>query len=662
MRNALKMVMLVLVAVAALPVEAQTAPAVASIDHPARTPSGVVFTAPGGWAQTDAGNLVELKPPEADLWMTLVDVGESPDAEAASAAAWKAWAPDRARSPKLVTARPARDGWDERRVLDYETSPNEKRSMWAIAYRSGKRWTVLIVDGSEGTAEKRAAAIGLAIQSLRPAGYSRESFADKKPHPMDESRIAQLKAFIEQSMKELGVPGASFALTTRQATIYAAGLGVRALGSSMPVDADSSFMIASNTKGLTTLLLAKLVDEGKLEWQQPVEQVYPGFRLGSRETTAKVEVKHLVCACTGLPRKDYEWLFNTAPDTPASETFAQLAATEPTSQFGEVFQYNNLMAAAAGYLGGHLVHPDLEIGQAFDLAMQEKVFGPLGMTATTFDYEKAMAKNWAEPHGDGIDGRPVPMGASGNMFNLSIKPFRPAGGAWSTATDLIKYVRFELNEGRLDDGTHYVSAKNLLQRRVPNVSIGEDKTYGMGLEVDRQYGVEVVHHGGSMFGYKSDILLIPSAGTGAVILTNADDGQILLRPFMRRLLELMYDGKPEASGDVASAATRNLSEIAAERARISVVPAAAAVAALAPEYASPELGSLKVTRDGAGVNFKFRTASSAMGTRKNDDGTISFVSIDPALLFFPLVVGAEAGKAVLIARDGQHEYKFSATK
>jgi CubicO group peptidase (beta-lactamase class C family) len=421
-------------------------------------------------------------------------------------------------------------------------------------------------------------------------------------------------------------------------------------------------MIASNTKGMSTLLLAKLVDEGKIEWTQPVEQVYPAFRLGSRETSAKVEVKHLVCACTGLPRKDMEWLFNTSPQTPATDTFSQLAATEPTSKFGEVFQYNNLMAAAAGYLGGHLVHPELELGQAYDRAMQEKVFGPLGMTATTFDYDKAMSKDWAEPNAVGIDGQPTALGVSGLALNLSIRPFRPAGGAWSTANDLIKYVRFELNEGRLDDGTQYVSTRNLLQRRVPNVPVGEDRTYGMGLQVDRDYGVDVVHHGGSMGGYKSDIMLVPSADIGAVILTNANSGRMLLRPFMRRLLELLYDGKPEAAEDVAASAARNRAELADERARVSVIPDAAAVEALASEYASRELGQLKVTHDRNHVSFKFRTLASSMGTRKNDDGTISFVSVDPTLLYFPLVVSTEGGKPALIVRDGQHEYKFVATQ
>ena len=643
---------------------AQTASASAapSADHPDTTPAGSTFTSPAGWSQADKTRLLQLTSPEGDYWLALVEAGEATDASSAVAAAWQLWAPERSRAPKLVTPRPARNGWDERVVVDYETSPNEKREMQAVAYRSGKSWMVLMMDGSQATAEKRAAAVSLVLQSLRPAGYVRETFAGKAANPMDDARIAQLRAFVADSMKTLGIPGASFAITTRKGTIYSTGLGVRVLGASTPVDADSEFMIASNTKGMSTLLLAKLVDEGKLAWDQPVTELYPAFRLGSAETTAKVKVKSLVCACTGLPRKDFEWLFNTSPRTPPSATFVQLAATEPTSKFGEVFQYNNLMASAAGFIGGHIVHPDLELGQAYDRAMQEKVFGPLGMTATTFDYSKAMSENWAQPYSDGPDGRPADLGSNGRSLNRAVLPYRPAGGAWSTANDLIKYVRFELDEGRLDDGTQYVSAKNLLERRIPNVATGENGTYGMGLMTDSTYGVDVIHHGGSLFGYKSDILLIPSAGIGAVLLTSADDGQLLLRPFQRRLLELLYDGKPEATSDVAAAAARNKGELATEFARISLVPDRDAVAALAGRYSSPELGSLKVTRHGSDVSFAFRTFTSKMGTRKNDDGTISFVTLDPAFLDTPFVVSRNGGKPSLKLLDNQHDYEFTADK
>lgn len=654
--------LLVTTALSPMPAWAQQRAAAAAADQAIATPGGTGFTLPKAWIRAQAGDTVTtVSAPEGDLTIAIVDVGAAADATAAMAAAWKAWRPAEAvRTPKLVSPRAAKDGWDERPVFPYETSPNEKRFIQGAAMRAGQRWTVMIADGSEATFEKRGAAAALVSQSLRPAGYAKESFAGRTARPLDAARIAQLRAFVETSMKELGVPGASFALTDGKRTFYSTGLGVRELGDPTPVDADTQFMIASNTKGMATLLLARLVDEGKIGWEQPVTQVYPPFRLGSAETTSKVLVKHLVCACTGLPRKDFIWLFNTLPTTPASDTFAQLADTQPTSGFGEVFQYNNLMASAAGYVGGHLVHPQWELGRAFDAAMQEKVFRPLGMTATYFDFDQAMKRNWARPHGDAIDGRPVASVANAMLLNRAVFPFRPAGGAWSSANDLIKYVRFELNEGKTDDGRQWVSTKNLLQRRIPNVPTGEDEFYGMGLETEKMGGVEVVHHGGSMGGYKSDIMLVPAAGVGAVLLTNADHGRALLRPFARRLMELLYDGRAEAAGDVRASAARYAGEIEAERKRLTIPADPAAVAKLASAYASPKLGGFTVERGGkTGVTFDFPTLGKVpMASRRNDDGTLSFVTLEPTFLGFPMVVDDKDGKRALVVRDSQHEYRF----
>ena len=69
-----------------------------------------------------------------------------------------------------------------------------------------------------------------------------------------------------------------------------------------------------------------------------------------------------------------------------------LGTMQPTSKFGELFQYSNPMAAAAGFVGGHVAYPQLELGAAYDEAMQTLVFDPLGMTATTFDFAKAQQR------------------------------------------------------------------------------------------------------------------------------------------------------------------------------------------------------------------------------------------------------------------------------
>jgi len=634
--------------------EARSKAELVSADTAKVSPGGATFTVPAGWSLETGKDLVLLTPPETDTHLAIFDA-QAPDAAAAVKAAWAAYKGGQTHALKIVTPRPAREGWDERQVFDYETSPNERAAIEAIALRAGTTWTVILIDGTDPTVEKRGAPIDLIYESLRPKGYQRESFAGRQALPLDAARIAQLTDFVKSSMKLLGIPGVGLALIDHDKVVFQGGFGERELGKPEKVDENTLFMAASNTKGMTTLLLAELVDERKLRWDEPVVQVYPPFKLGDADTTKKVLVENLICACTGLPRQDLEWLFEFKNATPESE-LALLGTMQPTSKFGEVFQYSNLMATAAGYIGAHTVYPSLELGAAYDKAMQTMVFDPLQMNVTTFDYARALASDHATPHGDNVDGKPS---VASMAFNYSIYPARPAGGVWTSSGDLIKYVRLEMDKGRLPDGKQLVSSENLLMRRAPQVPVGEDATYGMGLEVSRKYGVPVVSHGGSMAGFKSDWFLLPDSQIGAVILTNSDTGVMLLGPFSRRLLEVLFDGKPEAEGDVASQAASYKAELAKERERLVVPASPEQVAKLAKKYTSKELGVIDVLSENGATVFDFGEWKSAVASRKNDDGTISFITIDPTNSGFEFVVGEKAGKRTLTIRDGQHEYVFT---
>jgi hypothetical protein len=128
---------------------------------------------------------------------------------------------------------------------------------------------------------------------------------------------------------------------------------------------------------------------------------------------------------------------------------------------------------------------------------------------------------------------------------------------------------------------------------------------------------------------------------------------------MRRLLEVLYDGKPIAGAMVTAAAKGDRAELAKERTRLVIPPAPEALNGLADRYSSPELGHIAVRRDGGQVVFDFGAWSSAVASRKNDDGTISFVTIDPTNMGFNFVAGTKDGKRSLTIRDGQHEYRYT---
>jgi CubicO group peptidase (beta-lactamase class C family) len=634
---------------------AADAPQALAADTPQTTVLGNTFIAPAGWTVTVRGPATVLEAPERDSWLALVDVGPASDGDAAVAAAWAAYKPEAKWPLKVVNDRPDRDGWTRQRVYEYQTSPNERRDVWVSVRAAGGAWTAVIYDVSQPVGEKRLAQVALVFDRLFPKGYTRETFAGKKANALDDTRVAELGRFVEEGRKQLGVPGVGVGLVQGGKVVFAGGFGARELGAASPVDADTLFMVASNTKALTTLLLARLVAEGRMTWDTRVTSLLPQFKLGDPATTESVLVKHLICACTGMPRQDLEWLLEFQANTP-ERALATLATMQPTSRFGEMFQYSNPMAGAAGFTAGHVLFPQLELGAAYDRAMQTYVFDPLGMTSTTFDYARALAGNHASPEAPDIDGKPA---RAVMEVNYAVIPLRPAGAAWSNVRDMLRYVQMEIDEGMLPDGRRYIAKEPLLARRAPQVPIGKDSTYGMGLEVDKTYDVPVVHHGGDMVGFHSDMIWLPDQNVGAVILTNGDPGWILRTQFRRKLLEVLFDGRPEADAQVQAQGKAFYAQLAAERKLLTVPAEASDSAKLASRYANQALGEIVVSRTGAATVFDFGEWKSEVASRRNPDGTVSFLTIVPGLQGLEFVVGAGA-KPTLVTRDAQHEYVFEA--
>jgi CubicO group peptidase (beta-lactamase class C family) len=639
---------------ASQPSQTPAAGEVLAADTPRTTVEGNKFVAPAGWRIEVRGPATILTAPEGDSRIALVDV-RAKDADAAVAAAWAEYRPDAKWPLKVANDYPDKDGWSNIRDYSYQTSPNEKRNVSANARRRGDIWTVVIYDMDQGVGEKRGGQVALIFGRLLPKGYERETFAGKKAHQLDAKRLAELSRFVETGLQTLGVPGASIGIVQDGKVVFAGGFGVREIGNAAKPDAETLYSIASNTKALTTLMLAKLLAEGKLTWETPVTSLLPSFKLGDEEVTSRVLVKHLICACTGLPRQDYEWLFEFKGMTPDG-ALKTLGTMKPTSKFGEMFQYSNPLAGAAGFVGGHVAFPKLELGAAYDEAMATRVFGPLGMTATTFDFGRALGANHAGAHAPDVTGKPAHAVME---INYAVIPVRPAGGAWSNVRDMLKYVQMELDEGKLPDGTRYIAKDTLLARREPQVSIGQDVTYGMGLTVTSTYGIPVVQHGGDLIGYHSDMMWLPDYNVGAVILTNGDPGWILRSSFDRKLLEVLFDGRPQADADVTAQAKSYFEQLAAER-RLLTVPAVAAEAGkLAQRYTNDALGEIFVGRDGAATIFDFGEWKSEVASRKNPDGTVSFLTIAPGIFGLEFVVGP-GPRPRLVVRDAQHEYVFAA--
>ena len=155
------------------------------------------------------------------------------------------------------------------------------------------------------------------------------------------------------------------------------------------------------------------------------------------------------------------------------------------------------------------------------------------------------------------------------------------------------------------------------------------------------------------------MMWLPEHNVGAVILTNGDPGWIVRGAFDRKLLEVLFDGRPEADADVTAQAKSFFEQLAAERKLLTAPADAVDAGKLAPHYKNDALGEITVRRAGATTTFDFGEWKSDMASRHNPDGTVSFITVAPGVIGLEFVVGS-GPTPTLIVRDAQHEYVFTA--
>lgn len=181
----------------------------------------------------------------------------------------------------------------------------------------------------------------------------------------------------------------------------------------------------------------------------------------------------------------------------------------------------------------------------------------------------------------------------------------------------------------------------------------------MGLFERVAYGVPVVTHGGTLQGHHSNFYVLPDAQIGAVILTNADPGAAMLAPTLRRLREVIYDGKPEAAQDVAAAAARIKAQAKSRRERLTVPGDPAVLASLATTYRSPDGATIALSDRGATKWIKAGFVEGPATTRKNPDGSTSLVTAGGGSISIEALLGNRDGARTLTVRNSQHEYVYT---
>jgi CubicO group peptidase (beta-lactamase class C family) len=267
---------------------------------------------------------------------------------------------------------------------------------------------------------------------------------EESPDKLTEVELIAFETYFQETMQKAGIPGAAVVLVQGDSVIYLNGFGLRELGKSDLVTPQTLFMLASASKPLTSLMMAALVDDGKLAWYTPAKDILPGFKAGNGELMAKLTFHHMICACSGWQGDRSDIFFRAS--VPAEEDVRSMADIPPVGEFEKVYIYSNHLVTAAGYLAGYAAGGSRDdLWQGYADAMQTRVFDPLGMAHTTLSIEAVQASgDYALLHGKTLDYIYQPMSLSVEHAKI---PDAPAGEIWSSAGDMTKVLLLELDQG-----------------------------------------------------------------------------------------------------------------------------------------------------------------------------------------------------------------------
>lgn len=333
-----------------------------------------------------------------------------------------------------------------------------------------------------------------------------------------DERLKEIDAYANSVMTTHGGPGMAIAIVKDDKVVFAKGFGTRELRKSEPVDENTVFAIASNSKAFTAAGLAILVDEKKLAWDDKVSKYLPDFQMYDPWVTSELTVRDLVTHRVGLDTFSGDLLWYEATFT-SEEILGRVRYLKPVSSFRSRYGYQNLMFIAAGEV------LEKVSGKPWCDFIRERILTPLGMTRTTCSV-KEPSTNAAMPHNEsGGSLRVLPRG--------NVDGAMAAAGLNSSVSDLSRWVRTQLGKGKFEgkqifsEQQAWAMHQPYFARQISEQASRSNPTQhfsgvAMGWFVYDYHGRKIINHSGGLDGMLSYTVLIPEENLGFVVLTNSE--------------------------------------------------------------------------------------------------------------------------------------------
>ena len=332
------------------------------------------------------------------------------------------------------------------------------------------------------------------------------------------------------------VPGAAVAVVAGDGAVYVRCFGVREVGKPEKVDKDTVFQLASVSQSFTTTMLAALVTEREIGWDDPVQKHWPGFALWDPWVSRHVTFRDLTAQRSGLPAYAGDELDQFGYGR--LEILRRLRYLAPIAGFRAAYAYQNALPTAAAEGASRAT------GESWERLLRTRVLAPLGMGSTVLSYRGYLEA----PDRSGSHTLVNGTMRAGTPADDDV--FAPAGGVSSTIADLVPYVRMQLNGGARA-GVRVAADKALAATHAATTVIGDDEAgptaSALGWETYGYLGRRVVQHGGDLSaGVSTMVSMVPADGVGIVVLANAfPEGQALTTALTKTLYDLYIEGQPQ---------------------------------------------------------------------------------------------------------------------
>ena len=416
---------------------------------------------------------------------------------------------------------------------------------------------------------------------------------------INQDKILQnIEAYTQQIIKEWQIPGMALSIVKDNQIIYAKGFGEKELGKGKPVNEHTAFQIGSVSKSFTAVLMAMLVDEGKVNWDDPVKKHLPDFAMFDPWVSNNLLIKDIMIHRTGLPAQSGTYIPCLGYEQ--EDVYQMFALIKPSTSLRTSYDYNNITFIIASKI------IEQYMGKSWERCVQERIFDPLQMRESSLnELGFTSAQNVVVPHSFDYENGAIacaPLYGAEDQALHWLTVIGPAGGVVSSVVDMAAWIRFHLSDGTFNN-QQILSKKNLdyLHRGQLITSQFNNRitTYGHCWFIEQNNRYKVFFHTGTTWGSTALCLFVPELNLGMMFLANSEVPSSPRYAVMRRLIDL-YLGAPDKDYSGESLAEWLASEQAgAEKARakeaeiVKINPAP--LLAYTGTYQKEVLGRAKIT-------------------------------------------------------------------